>query len=130
MLASVSQSAKPSRSRVMVPNVRSSMIPSASWPIGSGTIRQAVILFLWTSKPAHRVNTTSMPHLHASQGLVEYPEQERLPCVRDFPQEAGHSLWCRQVSRSSSVAGSGHQSEHDLTTSPVGRILPCYSGRC
>src|SRR5215813_9955170 len=129
MLASVSQSAKPSRSRVMVPNVLSSMIPSGSWPVGSGTIRQAVILFLWTSKPAHRVNTTSSPHLHASQGLAGYPEQERLPCVRDFLEEAGHSLWCRQVSRSSSVAGSGHQSAHDLATSPLGCILPCYLGR-
>src|SRR5215471_18309264 len=125
MLASVSQSAKTSRSRVMVPNVLSSMIPSASWPVGSGIIRQAVILFLWTSKPAHRVNTTSISHLHAPTGLAGYPEQKRLPCVRDFPQEAGDSLWCRQVSRSSSVTGSGHQSEHDLTPSPLRGILAC-----
>src|SRR5919108_5522760 len=85
ILASVSQSAKPSRSRVMVPNVLSSMIPSALWPVGSGIIRQAVILFLWTSKPAHRVNTTSILHLHAPKGLAGYPARERLPCVLHFP---------------------------------------------
>src|SRR2546430_7267528 len=56
-------------------------------------------------------------------GLAGYPEQERLPCVLDFPEEAGNSSWCRQVSRSSSVAGSGHQSEHDLTTSPLAGIV-------
>src|SRR5215510_12506593 len=123
MLASVSQSAKLSRSLVIVPNVLSSIIPSASWPLGSGTIRQAVILFLWTSKPAHRVNTTSILSLHACQGLVGYPERKRLPCVLDFPEEAGDSMWCRQVSRSSFVTGSGHQSEHDLTTSPLEGIV-------
>src|SRR5215510_6076363 len=85
MLASVSQSAKTSRSRVMVPNVLSSIIPSASWPVGSGIMRQAVILFFWTSKPAHRVNTTSILHLHALKGLAGYPERERLPCVLHFP---------------------------------------------
>src|SRR5262247_2109846 len=85
MLASVSQSAKLSRSRVMVPNVLSSIIPSASRPVGSGIMRQAVILFLWTSKPAHRVNTTSISHLHALMGLAGYPEQKRLPCVLHFP---------------------------------------------
>src|SRR5215813_8283854 len=85
MLASVSQSAKTSRSRVMVPNVLSSIIPSASRPVGSGIMRQAVILFLWTSKPAHRVNTTSILHLHAPKGLAGYPERERLPCVLHFP---------------------------------------------
>ena len=41
----------------------------------------------------------------------------------DFPEEAGHSAWCRQVSRSSAVAGAGHQSEHDLTTSPLEAIV-------
>src|SRR5215813_1936401 len=123
ILASVSQSAKLSKSRVIVPNVRSSAIPSASWPAGSGTIRQAVILFLWTSKPAHRRNTTSIVHLLTRRGLAGYPEQERLPCVLSFPEEAGDSGWCRQVSRSSSVTGSGHQSEHDLTTNPRERIL-------
>src|SRR5215510_5121548 len=128
MLASVSQSAKLSRSRVIVPNVLSSIIPSASWPVGSGIMRQAVILFLWTSKPAHRVNTTSILHLHAPKGLAGYPERERLPCVLHFPGEAGDSSWCRQVSRSSSVTGSGHQSEHDLTTNPVERILTYCPG--
>src|SRR5215813_6882724 len=63
----------------------------------------ATSYFLWTSKPAHRVNTTSISHLYAPQGLAGYPEQKRLPCVRDFPEEAGDSLWCRQVSRSSFV---------------------------
>jgi len=43
--------------------------------------------------------------------------------VLDFPEEAGHSAWCRQVSRSSAVAGAGHQSEHDLTTSPLEAIV-------
>src|SRR5262249_22206163 len=129
MLASVSQSAKPSRSRVIVPNVLSSMIPSASWPVGSGTIRQAVILFLWTSKPAHRVNTTSMPHLHASQGLAGYPEQERLPCVLDFPQEAGHSLLCRQGSRASSVAGSGRPSQNSPPTQSFGTYSTLLLGQ-
>src|SRR5215475_6916219 len=85
MLASVSQSAKLRRSRVIVPNVLSSIIPSASWPLGSGIMRQAVILFLWTSKPAHRVNTTSILHLHAPKGLAGYPARARLPCVRHFP---------------------------------------------
>src|SRR4029453_4276446 len=89
MCASVSQSAKTSRSRVIVPNVLSSMIPSASWPVGSGIIRQAVILFLWTSKPAQRVNTTSILHLHAPKGLAGYPERERLPCVLHFPGGSG-----------------------------------------
>src|SRR5262244_3786865 len=123
MLASVSQSANASRSRVIVPNGCSSVIPSAFCPVGSGTLRQAVILFLWTSKPAHRGNMTSMAHLHIGWGLAGYPEQERLPCVLDFPEEAGNSSWCRQVSRSSSVAGSGHQSEHDLTTSLLEGIV-------
>jgi hypothetical protein len=48
--------------------------------------------------------------------------------VLDFLEEAGNSSWCRQVSRSSSVAGSGHQSEHDLVTSPFERIVPCCLG--
>src|SRR5262249_14346311 len=39
----------------------------------------------WTSKPAHRVNTTSILHLHAPKGLAGYPERERLPCVLHFP---------------------------------------------
>src|SRR5262245_57224643 len=128
MLASVSQSAKLSRSRVMVPNIRSSLSPSASWPVGSGTIRQAVILFLWTSKPAHRRNTTSIAYLLTRRGLAGYPERERLPCVLGFPGEAGDSGWCQQVSRSSCVTGSGHQSEHDLTTNPVERILTYCPG--
>src|SRR5262249_12688677 len=75
---------KASRSRVIVPNCCSSGLPSAFCPVGSGTIRQAVMLFLWTSKPAHRGNTTSMAHLHIRWGLAGYPEQERLPCVLDF----------------------------------------------
>src|SRR5438132_7879289 len=106
----------------------SSITHSASRPVGSGIVRQAVILFLWTSKPAHRVNTTSISHLQVLKGLAGYPEQKRLPCVRNFPQAAGNSSWCRQVSRSSSVTGSGHQSEHDLTSSPFGGILSCSSG--
>src|SRR5215813_14965505 len=128
ILASASQSANASNSRVIVPNVRSSASPSASWPVGSGTMRHAVMLFLWTSKPAHRVNTTSIAHLLTRRGLARYPERERLPCVLGFPGEAGDSGWCRQVSRSSCVTGSGHQSEHDLTTNPVERILPYCPG--
>src|SRR5262249_28587573 len=41
-------------------------------------------------------------------------------------QEAGDMSWCRQVSRSSFVTGSWHQTEADLTTNPVGSILLCY----
>src|SRR5712691_3842760 len=85
ILASVSQSANASNASVIVPNARSSAIPSASWPVGSGTIRHAVMLFLGTSKPAHRGNTTSMAHLHAYEELAGYPERERLPCVLHFP---------------------------------------------
>src|SRR5215470_15728629 len=85
MLASVSQAAQLSRARVIVPNVLSSMIPSASRPVGAGIMRQAVIRCLWTSKPAHRVNTTSILHLHAPKGLAGYPERERLPGVLHFP---------------------------------------------
>src|SRR5262249_60696877 len=114
MLASVSQSAKPSRSRVIVPNVLSSMIPSASWPVGSGTIRQAVILFLWTSKPAHRVNTTSSPHLHASQGLAGNPEEKKLPFVPRFLGGTWHRFWCREGSRCRFVAGLGDHTAHHL----------------
>src|SRR5499426_1924804 len=128
ILASASQSANASNSRVIVPNVRSSASPSASWPVGSGTSRHAVMLFLWTSKPAHRGNTTSIAHLHACKGLAGYPERERLPCVLHFPGEAGDSVWCQQVSRSSCLTGSGHQSEHDLTTNPGERIVTYCPG--
>src|SRR5262244_1269525 len=128
LLASVSQSANASSSSVIVPNSRSSARPSASCPVGSGTSRHAVMLFVWTSTPAHRGNTTSIAHLHACMGLAGYPERERLPCVLHFPREAGDSGWCQQVSRSSSVTGSGHQSEHDLTTNPGERIVTYYPG--
>src|SRR5262249_39681813 len=85
MLASVSQSATLSRSRVIVPNVLSSIIPSASRPVGSGIMRQAVILFLWTSKPAHRVNTPSILHPHAPKGLAGNPTPERAPLRAPLP---------------------------------------------
>src|SRR5215471_5981296 len=83
----------------MVPHVLRSIIPSASRPVGAGIMRQAVIRCLWTSKPAHRVNTTSISHLHARKGLAGYPEPKRLPGVRAFPEEAGDSLGGQQVSR-------------------------------
>src|SRR5262252_3744777 len=92
LLASVSQSANASSSSVIVPNSRSSARPSASCPVGSGTSRHAVMLFLWTSKPAHRVNTTSISHLHAPKGLAGYPERERLPCVLHFPRGSGRQF--------------------------------------
>jgi hypothetical protein len=41
-------------------------------------------------------------------------------------QEAGDISWCRQVSGSSFVTGSWHQTEADLATNPVGYILPCF----
>src|SRR5262249_6600415 len=37
--------------------------------------------------------------------------------------EAGDMPWCRQVSGSSFVTGSWHQTEADLAPNPVGRLL-------
>src|SRR6266850_2854174 len=89
------------------------------------TGRNALLMDIQSRTPCkHHVHATPPSTL----GLAGYPEQERLPCVLDFPKEAGNSSWCRQVSRSSSVAGSGHQSEHDLATSPSERIVLCCPG--
>src|SRR5919109_1125572 len=94
ILASASQSANASHARVIVPNGRSSASPSASWPVGAGTMRHAGMLFLWTSQPAHRVTITSIAHLLTRRGLAGDPERERLPGVLGFPGEAGASGWC------------------------------------
>ncbi len=44
---------------------------------GSGVIRQAVTLLLWTSSPAHWVKMTSMRHLRRLVGLAGYPHLRR-----------------------------------------------------
>jgi transposase len=66
--ASANQSARARSSRVMVPKVCSSAMPSACWPVGSEIRQQAVILFVWTSNPAQCVNTTSMARLPLVSG--------------------------------------------------------------
>src|SRR5215510_3616749 len=97
---SASQSDNASRSRVMVPNGWSSMIPSTCCPVGSGVTRQAIMVFLCTSNPAQWVNTTSMAHLLESGGLAGYLTGAILHGVLDFPWEDGDNSWCLWVSRS------------------------------
>ncbi len=53
-------------------------------------------------------------------------EQARLPCMLDFLGEDGDSAWCRQVSRSSFVTGSGAPTLKRPHSQPPRRILAVF----
>ena len=58
--------------------------------------------------------------------LAGYPKVARLPCVLDFLGEDGDSAWCRQVSRSSFVTGSGAPTLKRPHSQPHKCILPVF----
>jgi len=86
MPAAASQSARARSSRLIVPPVRHSASPSAGCSVGSDVMRQAVMLFVWTSIPAPWVDTTSIPRLPGGAGLAADPGGARLPGVLDVPR--------------------------------------------
>ena len=98
--AAASQSAKASRSSVIVPKVRTAWRGRRP---GRGVTRQATTVFLCTSSPQHRSYSASMapPSEWQPDGA---PTMYRF-CCACFPA-GSHRRWCRATPRSNWSAGS------------------------
>src|SRR5262249_12270870 len=116
----LSQSLNSRTAPVVVPNVR---VSDRVLPRPSLRRRHATTVFLWTSRPAHTVNSDSMGCLHSAPGREDIESRSSLLCVLTLA--GGDSLGYAAMSGSYLNAGSGHQSEADLV--PAG-ATPGYLG--